>query len=58
MGAKSFIGTPEMFFVHRDKFVCTMKRCMVSIATINTIFEHGHVHTKLVICPLSFFLDH
>ena len=31
MGAKSFIGTPEMqrIFVLKDKLNCTMKKCMV-----------------------------
>ena len=57
MGAKLFIGTPEMLLFIKI-FVCTMKKCMVSIATINTIFEHGHVHKKFVIYPLLFILDH
>ena len=48
-GCKIAHWDPRNAFVHKDKFVCTMKKCMVSIATINTIFEHGHVHTKLVI---------
>ena len=43
MGAKSFIGTPEMqrFFVLKEKLVCTMRKCMVSMATVNVILEHG-----------------
>ena len=55
MGAKSLIGTPEMQkkFVLKDKLVCT-----VSMATVNVIFEDGGVHTKLVISPLLFILDH
>ena len=57
-GCKIVHWDPRNVFVHRDKFVCTMKKCMVSIATINTIFEHGHVHTKLVMYPLLFILDH
>ena len=49
MGAKSFIGTPEMqrIFVLN----CTMKKCMVSMATINAILEQRGVHTKLTISP-------
>ena len=51
MGAKTFIGTPEMqrIFVFKDKLNCTMKKCIVSMATVNTIFEHGYVQTKLTI---------
>ena len=54
MGAKSFIGTPEMqrIFVLKEKLVCTMRKCMVSMATVNVILEHGGVHAKLVISPL------
>ena len=42
MGAKSFIGTPEMqiIFVLKDKLICTMKKCMVSMATVNFILKH------------------
>ena len=60
MGAKSFIGTPEMqrIFVLKDNLNCTMKKCMVSMATVNAILEHGGVHTKLTISPLLLFLDH
>ena len=48
MGAKSFTGTPEMqrIFVLKEKLVCTMKKCMVSMATVNVVLEHGGVHTK------------
>ena len=42
-GCKIVHWDPRNAFVHKDKFVCTMKKCMVSIATINTIFEHGHI---------------
>ena len=43
MGAKSFIGTPEVqrMFVLKDELVCTMKKCMVSMATVDVILEHG-----------------
>ena len=60
MGAKSFIGTPEMqrIFVLKENLVCTMKKCMVSMATINVVLEHGGVHTKLVISPILLILDH
>ena len=60
MGAKSFIGTPEMqrIFVLKDKLNCTMKKCMVSMATINAILEHGGVHRKLTISLLLLILDH
>ena len=57
-GCKIVHWDPKNAFVHKDKYVCTMKKCMVSIATINMIFEHGHVHTKLVIYPLLFILDY
>ena len=58
MGAKSFIGTSEMqrTFVFKDLFFCTMKTRMVSMATVNVIFEHGGVHTRLVIFPLLLIL--
>ena len=60
MGAKSFIGTPEMqrIFVLKDKLNCTMKKCMVSMATINTILKHGGGHRKLIISQLLLILDH
>ena len=60
MGAKSFPGTPEIqrIFVHKDKLNCTMKKCMVSMATVNEIHEHGGVHTKLIISPLLLILDY
>ena len=59
-GAKSVIWTPEMqrMFVLKDKLFGCMKKCMVSMATINMILEHGGVHTKLVIYPLLLILDH
>ena len=47
-GCKIIHWDPRNAFVHKDKFVCTMKKCMVSIATINTI----------IIYPLLFILDH
>ena len=39
MGAKSLIGTPDMqiIFVLKDKLICTMKKCMVSMPTVNII---------------------
>ena len=60
MGAKSFILTKEMpiIFVRKDKLVCTMRKCMVFLATVNMILEHGGVHTTLVIYPLLIMLDH
>ena len=63
MGAKSFIGTPEMqiIFVLKDNLFCTMKKekCMVSMATVNVILEHGGVHTNLLRYPLLLIiLDH
>ena len=60
MGAKSFIGTPEMqrIFVLKDKLNCTMKKCMVSMATINMILENGGGHRKLTISQLFLILDH
>ena len=60
MGAKSFIGTPEMqiIFVLKDKLFCTMQKYMVSMATVNVILEHGVVHTKLVMSPLLLILNH
>ena len=59
-GAKSFIGTQEMqiIFVVKDKLFCSMKKCMVSMATINMTLAHGGVHTRLVIFPLLLILDH
>ena len=41
MGAKSFIGTQETQRQKIQKLVCTMKKCMVSMATVNVILEHG-----------------
>ena len=35
-----------------------MKKCMVSMATVNMSLEHGGVHTQLVISPLLLILDH
>ena len=60
MGVKSFIGIPEMqrIFVFKDKLVFTMKKCTVSMATVNMILEQGGVHTKLVIYLLLLTLDH
>ena len=60
MGAKSFIGTPEMqiIVVIKDKLICTMNKFMVSMAFVNMILEHGGVHTKLLISPLLRILDH
>ena len=60
MVAKSFIGTLEMqrIFVFKDKLFCTMKTCMVSMATIDMILKDGGVHTKLVISPLLLIVDH
>ena len=60
MGAKSFIGTPEMqrIFVLKDKLNCTMKKSIVSMATVKPILEHGGVHRKLTISPLLLILDH
>ena len=49
MGAKSFIGTPEMqrIFVLKDKLNCTLKKSMVSMVTVKPILEHGGVHRKV-----------
>ena len=60
MGAKSFIVTQEMkrMFVLKEKLACTMRKCMVSMATVNVILKYGGVHTKLVISPLLLILDH
>ena len=60
VGAKSFIGTPEMqrIFVPKDKLNCTMKNCMVSMATVKAILEYEGVHRKLIISPLLLILDH
>ena len=59
MGAKSFIGTQEMqrFFVLKDELNCTLKKCMVSMTTVDVILEHGGVHTKIIISPLLRILD-
>ena len=48
----------QRIFVLKDKLVCAMKKCMVSMATVNMILEHRGVHTKLVIYPLLLILDH
>ena len=44
MGAKSFIGTPEM----KDKLNCTLKKYTVSMATVNVILQEGGIHSKLI----------
>ena len=46
MGAKSFIGIPEIqrSFVLKDKLFCTMKKYIVSMATVYRILEHGAVY--------------
>ena len=31
----------QRIFVIKDKLNCIMKKCMVSMATVNVIFEHG-----------------
>ena len=43
MSAKSFIGTTEMqiIFVLKDKLRYTMKKCLISMATVNVILKHG-----------------
>ena len=43
MSAKSFTGTTEMqrMAILKDKRACAMEKCMVSMATINVILEHG-----------------
>ena len=43
MGAKSFIGTTEMQnkIVLKDKINSTLKKCKVSMATVNVILEIG-----------------
>ena len=33
----------QIVFVLKHKRVCTMKKCMVSMATFNEILEHGSV---------------
>ena len=60
MGAKSFIGTLEMqiMFVPKDKLNCTMRKCTVSMATVNVILEDGDVHTNLTISRLLLMLDY
>ena len=60
MGAKSFIGTPEMQrnVVLNDKRVYIMQELMVSMSTVNGLLEHGGVHTKLVRYTLLLILDH
>ena len=44
-------------FASKDKLNCTMKKCMVSMATVNLILENGGVHTKSTISPLLVILD-
>ena len=34
-----------------------MRKCMVSMATVNVILEHGGVHTKGVISPQLLTLE-
>ena len=60
MGAKSFIGIIKMqkMFVLKDKLNCTLKQCMVSMATVNAILEDGGIHTKLFISPLLLILNY
>ena len=66
MGAKSFIGSPEMQrnFVLKDKLFCTMKKCMVSMATVNVILEHvdvykiGHISAVTYPRPLILQVRH
>ena len=60
MGAKSFTGTTKMKkkIVLKDKLNCTLKKCMVSMATVNAIFEDGGNHTKLIVSPLLLILDY
>ena len=48
----------QRIFVLKDKLVFTMKKCMVFMAFVNMILEHGGVHTKLVIYPLLLTPDH
>ena len=47
----------QRMFVLKDKLNCTMKKCMVTMATVYAILEHGCVHTKLTISPLLLILD-
>ena len=35
-----------------------MKKCTVSMATVNVILEDGGIHTKLIISPLLLILDY
>ena len=60
MGAKSFTGTPEMQKknVPTDKLKCIMKKCTVSMATVNVILEDGGIHKKLIISPVLLILDY
>ena len=48
----------QRIVVLKEKHVCTMEKCMVSMATVNVILEHGDVHTKLVTSPLLLTLDY
>ena len=43
----------KISFVLKNKLICTMKKSMVSMATVKVILEHGGVHTKLLMFPLS-----
>ena len=64
MGAKSFIGTPKLqiLFVIKDKLVCTIKKCIVSKATVKVILEHGGCkykigHISTIVYPRSLNLE-
>ena len=59
MGSRSLIGTLEMvrICVLKDKLFCTMKKCMVSMATVNMILEHG-VYIQNWSSSLLHILDH
>ena len=39
--------------VLKEKLFCTMKKCMVSVATVNMILEHGDVHTGCKVGQIS-----
>ena len=59
MGAKLLTGTPEMKKnVPKDKLKCIMKKCTVSMATVNVILEDGGKRTKLIMSPLFLILDY
>ena len=36
----------QIIFAPKDKLNCTMKKCTVSMATVNVILEDGGVHTS------------